>query len=123
MVCMQAELLQQLALLQQADVEAKRRQEHDRGTLIDMYGNLSNQMGEVQLQLGGVLSSRDSTGQLLRQVLWAVEGLRVELGQQRLDSRTAEALQQAMAAAAASAAAALQQQQHGALAGEVKVRC
>lgn len=109
--------MEQFALLQQAEWEAKRRHQHDRGTLINMYDTVSKQMVEVQQQLAGVLSSRNSTEQLLRQVLGAVEDL--QAAQQRVDSRTAEAVQHAKAAAVSAAAAA---QQQAALADEIKVR-
>lgn len=126
---MQAELLQQFALLQQADVEAKRQQEYDRNTSFSMYANLSDQIAEAHERLDDLSISRGNSTdaeQLLRQVLGAVEGLRAELVQQRVDSRTAEAVQHAMAAMAAAGAAAAaqqqQQQQHGQVVGDNKVR-
>ncbi len=134
--------MEQFALLQQADWEAKRRHQHDRSTLVNMYDTVSKQVVEVKQQLEGALSSRNSTDELLRQVLGAVEKL--QEAQQRLDSRTAEAVQHAMAAAAsaeavqqqvdsrtaeavqhakaAAASAAAVQRQQGALADEIKVR-
>ncbi len=113
----QAELLQQFALLQQADVEAKRRQEHDHSTSVSMHGSILGEIEEMRQQLGSVISSRDSTQQLLRQVLGEVQELRLQ--QQQVDSRTAEAVQHAMAAAASAEAV---QRQQGALSDEIKVR-
>ncbi len=121
---LQAELLQQFALLQQTESEAKRQSDDDRALVLHMYHTVSQQLDDIRAQLHKRDREDGSTAATLGQVLGVVRNNGSILGdvqaaQKRVDTRTAQAVQHAKAAAASAAAA---QQQQGALAEGIKVR-
>lgn len=111
---LQAELLQQFALLQQTESEAKRQSDDERALVLHMYQAVSQQLDDIRAQLHRRDREDGSTAATLGQVLGVVQAV-----QKRVDTRTAQAVHHAKAAASSAAAA---QQQQGALAEGIKVR-
>ncbi len=123
---LQAELLQQFALLQQTESEAKRQADDARNLTLQLHQSVSQQLSDIQAQLQYRRGREDgSTSTTLEQVLDFVRTSNHLLGdihaaQKREDARAAQAAQQAKAAAASAAAV---QPDQGVLAeGVLKVR-